>query len=282
MKVGRIINNLIICLGALLVAFALGFQFQKLDVEEHITTVFVFAVFMISLFTDGYVYGVVSAFFGTVAVNYAFTYPYFTIDFINSVNLISGVIMVAVSLITSLLVTKIKYHESIKAESERERTRANLLRSVSHDLRTPLTTISSASSVLIENGDALSEEKKEEMLFGIREDSEWLLRIVENLLSITRIDNETMRISTTPVILDELIDSAVKKFKSRHGYNKLMLELPSEIVIIQTDPVLIEQVIINLLENAVYHAKGMTELHFRVFTLGNRVNFEIADNGCGN
>lgn len=128
-------------------AFCMSVELQQLDVEEHITTSFVFAVFMISLLTQGYVYGVFVAFIGTVAVNFAFTYPYFAFDFINPVNLISAVIMLAVSIITSLLLTRIKQHEAAKAEGERERMRANLLRAVSHDLRTLLTTIYSASAL---------------------------------------------------------------------------------------------------------------------------------------
>lgn len=266
---------------ALVCAFLLSLQFQRLDVEEHITTVFVFAVFLISLLTDGYFWGILSAVVGTVSVNFAFTYPYFALDFITPINLISAAIMVTVSLLTSLLVTKVKEHEATRAEGERERMRANLLRAVSHDLRTPLTTIYSASSMLRDHRAALTEAQQDEMLKSIEEDSEWLVRMVENLLSVTRIDNDTMKITTVPTILDELVDSAVTKFFARHPEQPLTLELPDEIVVIPMDTLLIEQVILNLLENAVYHAEGMTALSLRVFTLGTQAVFEIADNGCG-
>lgn len=129
-------------------AFVLSLQFQTLDVDEHITTVFVFAVFLVSLLTEGYVFGIASAVVGMFAVNFAFTYPYFALDFINPINLISAVIMLTVAIVTCLLVAKVKAHEVTRAESERERMRANLLRAVSHDLRTPLTTIYSAGSML--------------------------------------------------------------------------------------------------------------------------------------
>ena len=79
---------------SLLCAFVLSLLFQySFGVREHISTVFVFAVFLVSLLTEGYIYGVAAAFIGTVAVNYAFTFPYFTLNFTIQVNLISGIIM---------------------------------------------------------------------------------------------------------------------------------------------------------------------------------------------
>ena len=83
------------------------------------------------------------------------------------------------------------------------------------------------------------------------------------------------------MILAELIDSAILKFKKRYPMQKVALELPDEVVLIPMDAILIEQVIVNILENAVQHAQGMTALTLRVFTLGNKAIFEIADNGCG-
>lgn len=277
----KIIFDTLLTIGMLAAAFLLSIQFQRLDVTEHITTIFLFAVFLISLATDGYFYGVASAVAGMVAINFAFTYPYLAFDFITPINLISAVIMVTMAIVTSLLVTKIKLHEATKAESERERMRANLLRAVSHDLRTPLTTIYSASAMLQEHRETLTREQQDSMLQSIKEDSEWLMRMVENLLSVTRIDNETMKIVKTPTILDELVDSSIAKFGTRHPQQRVMLELPEEIVVIAADAILIEQVLLNLLENAVYHAQGMTTLFLRIFTLGNQVIFEIADDGCG-
>lgn len=281
MKVKKIIKDVMISVAALAIATVLSIEFQKLDVEEHITTIFVSAVFMISLFTDGYLYGLIASVIGMVAINFAFRYPYFAFDFINPVNVISAVIMVTVSMITSLLVTKIKVHEINKAENERERMRANLLRAVSHDLRTPLTTIYSASAMLRDKETVLTKEQQDLMLQSIQEDAEWLVRMVENLLSVTRIDNDTMTIAKSPTILDELIDSAVTKFTARYPQQKITLTIPENIVVIPMDTILIEQVILNLLENAVYHAQGMDTLSMRVYTLGRQVIFEIADDGCG-
>ena len=276
------INGILITLLSLSFAFVFSLLFQYIfDVQEHITTVFVFAVFLVSLFTEGYLYGILSAFLGTVAVNYAFTFPYFAIDFATPVNLISGIVMIAIAFFTSALTTKLKQHETMKAESEKERMRANLLRAVSHDLRTPLTTIYGSSTTLLEDSNAMSDVQKTKIITGIKEDSEWLIRMVENLLSITRIDSGQVQIIKTPTVLEELIDSVIVKFRKRYPNPKVELILPDDVVIIPMDAILIEQVIINILENAVQHAHGMTALTLRVFTLGGSAIFEISDNGCG-
>ena len=281
MRKKRILKNTIISLVAFISAFVVSLVFQRLGVEEHITTIFMFAVFVVSLSTDGYIYGIVSAIAGTVAVNFAFTYPYLEFDFITPVNVIAAIIMLAIAIITGMLTTRIKTYEEAKLESERERMRANLLRAVSHDLRTPLTAIYSASSFLLEMKEILTDVQKEAMLSNIQKDAEWLIRMVENLLSVTRIDNKTMKINKVPTILDELIDSSVTKFYQRHPNQRVHVTVPTEIVVIAVDPVLIEQVILNLLENAVFHAKGMTTLSLQAFTVADRVVFEVEDDGCG-
>lgn len=275
------IKNIFLSCGIFLVAVVLSLLFERLEVIEHITTIFVFAVFLISLLTDGYAYGIVSAVCGTLAVNYAFTFPYLTFNFDIPVDLISALIMTTVSVMTGMLTTKIKRYEAEKAKSERERMRANLLRAVSHDLRTPLTTIYSASSILRDKRDMLTEEQQDMMLKNIGEDAQWLVRMVENLLSITRISNEEIRIEKTPVILDELVDSVMTKLLKRYPNCRVDIDTPEEIVVLSVDPILIEQVLINLLENALLHAEGMTQLSLRAFVLGQKVVFEVADDGCG-
>lgn len=278
----KYIKDTLVMVVALTCAFALSLLFQyEFHVREHVTTVFVFAVFLISLLTDGYFYGVAAAFIGTVAVNYAFTFPFFSIDFTTPVNLISGIVMISIAVLTSALLTKLKQHETMKAESEKERMRADLLRAVSHDLRTPLTTIYGSGTTLLENSEGMTEEQKRKIVAGIKEDAEWLIRMVENLLSVTRIDSGNVSIVKTPTVLEELIDSVICKFKKRYPNQNVELTLPEEMIVIPMDAILIEQVLVNILENAVQHAKGMTQLSLLVAVCGERVAFEIADDGCG-
>ncbi len=279
---GKHIKDSMIMLVSLLCAFGLSLLFQYIfDVQEHVTTVFVFAVFLVSILTEGWLYGVLAAFAGTIAVNYAFTFPYFMLNFAIPVNLISGGIMIAIAVLTSALTTKLKNHEAMKAESEKERMRANLLRAVSHDLRTPLTTIYGSGTTLLENGEAMTEAQKRKIITGIKEDAEWLVRMVENLLSVTRIDNGEVKITKTSTVLEELIDSVMLKFKKRYPAQKVEIDLPDDVIMIPMDGLLMEQVMVNILENAVQHAVGMTRLTLCVSILGKQAVFEIKDDGCG-
>jgi len=278
----RVIKDTLITAGILIAAFLISIAFQNVFwVDEHISTLFAFAVFLISMLTQGYVYGIVSAFIGTLAINYAFTFPYFAFNFTIPVNLISALVMVTIALLTGALTTKVKYHEALKAESEKERMRANLLRAVSHDIRTPLTTIYGSASTLLEHAEELTEEQKSKMLSGIREDSDWLVRMVENLLSVTRIDSGKVKILKTPTVADELIDSVLVKFKKRYPAQEVQVSLPEELVIVPMDALLIEQVLVNLLENAVMHASGFDRLSLCVRADDERAVFEVQDNGCG-
>ncbi len=281
-KLPAYIRDSVMTVATLCLSFGFSLLLQYVfEVHEHITTVFVFAVFLISLLTRGYAYGILASFIGVVAVNYAFTFPYFAFNFEVSVNLTSAIVMIVISILTSALTTKLKLHEMEKAEGERERMRANLLRAVSHDLRTPLTTIYGASTALLEHGKTMTDAQKEQVILDIKEDSEWLVRMVENLLSIIRIDSGTVQIIKTPIVLEELIDSVLLKFKKRYAAQDVRIDIPEEVVLIPMDAILIEQVIVNILENAVQHAEGMTELSLRVFTLNKQAIFEISDNGCG-
>lgn len=266
----------------LTVSFVLSLMIQQLcRTQTLIPAVFVLAVFLISLTTWGYVYGIVSSLISMLAVNYAFTFPFFKFNFIIPENLFSAIIMMVVTIITSALTTKIMRQEKIKVESEKEIMRANLLRAVSHDLRTPLTSIYGSCSAIIENYDRLSKKQHLKLLGEMSEDAEWLIRMVENLLSVTRIGGQNINVVKTPTVLEELIDAVVVKFHKRYPKQDIRVEIPDDFISIPMDAMLIQQVIINILENAVQHAIGMRELSLKVFTAGNRAVFEIADDGCG-
>ncbi len=281
-KTTKYIKNALFSLLILCVAFALCMLIKYVfQTEALIPAIFVLAVFLISLITEGYIFGTASSLISVLAINFAFAQPVFKFDFTIPENLISAVIMIVVTILTGTLTTKIKHQEAIKSESEMERMRANLLRAVSHDLRTPLTTIYGSSSTLLDSFGQFSDEQKLIMLKGIKEDSLWLTRMVENLLSVTRLDGGNVKIIKTPVVLEELIDSVLLKFRKRYPEQSVDIDIPDEFITIPMDALLIEQVLINLLDNAVEHAEGMTSLKLRAFTIDKKAVFEISDNGCG-
>lgn len=250
--------------------------------QSLIPMIFVMGVFQISLKTQGYLWGVSISLLSVLAVNYAFTFPYYAFDLITPENLFSAVVMLVVAIATGTLTTKIRVQEKIEAEIAKERMRANLLRAISHDLRTPLTSIYGASSTVIENYDELPREQKLKLLGEVRDDAQWLIRMVENLLSVTRIDGDNAQISKQPVVLEELIDSVLVKFR-KHNTSGVILEteMPEDFVVVPMDVMLIQQVLLNLLENAVYHAAGMTRLWLRVRLEPGKAVFSVEDNGCG-
>ena len=250
-------------------------------IPEQVTTTFAFAVFLVSLITEGYFWGITASVVSLLLVNYAFTYPYFEVNFIIPANFYSGFVMAMIAVLTGTLTTKIKQVESMKAETEKEKMRANLLRAISHDLRTPLTTIYGSSAALRENADVLTEEQKDKMLQGIQEDAQWLVRMVENLLSITRIDSGNVQIVTAITAVDELLDTALIKFHKRYPQQNVTLAVPEEPILIAVDCMLMEQVITNLLENAVQHGEGLSEIWLKVIPGNGTVTFEISDDGCG-
>ena len=169
----------------------------------------------------------------------------------------------------------------MKADAEKERMRGNLLRAVSHDLRTPLTSIYGACSALIENYDELPKEMQLKLLSDVRGDALWLNRMVENLLSVTRVDGDKVRLSKNSTVLEELIDALLVKFYKHYPNQRVNVRIPDDFVSVPMDPVLIEQVLMNLLENAVFHAFGMKNLWLTVEIVGHRAVFTVADDGCG-
>ncbi len=278
----KIAKQFLISLSILILCFLLCLIVQNTFKESTlIPALFVLGVFLVSVTTEGYIYGIIASLISVLAVNFAFAFPYFRFNFTIPENIFSAVLLLVVTVITCSLTNRVKRHETLKAESEKERMRANLLRAVSHDLRTPLTTIYSTSSALTDNYENFSDEQIKNMLRGISEDSQWLYRMVENLLSITKLDDKNVKILKVDTALDELIDSVLVKFQKRYPDIKVSVDIPDDLLFIPMDALLIEQVALNILENAVQHARRMTKLSLRVLIKEGKAVFEIEDDGCG-
>ena len=257
------------------------FLVQQFNTKTMTPMIFVLGVFLVSWRTQGYLFGIVSSLISVLAVNWAFTYPYWAFDHISPECISSAVVMLIVSTMTGALTTRLKQQEKLKAEAEKERMRGNLLRAVSHDLRTPLTSIYGSCSAMIENFDTIPRERQMMLLNDIRTDAQWLNRMVENLLSVTRVDADKVRLTTRTVVLEELIDALLVKFHKHYPDQKVQVQIPDDFISIPMDPMLIEQVLMNLLENAVFHAHGMENLYLRVEDMEKNVIFYVEDDGCG-
>ena len=282
----RVLKNCGITVGFLGAATVLGFFLQQFAMEDiqvstHVPLLFVLAVLMISRYTEGYLYGICASMIAVVGVNFAFTYPYFAFNFTITGYPITFIVMLAVALFVSTLTTQIKAQEQIRLEAAKEKMRGNLLRAVSHDIRTPLTSILGSASGMIENYDLLDREGILALLEDIREESQWLIRMVENLLSVTRFNSEDARVVTSEEVVEEIVSSAVMKFQKRFPEAKVQIIMPEEMLLVAMDGVLIEQVLVNLLENAVLHGKKVQKIILRVWEENTRVCFAVEDDGQG-
>ena len=278
----QIMTDTLVTVTIVVAAFLVNlFLVQQFNTKTMTPMVFVLGVFLVSWRTKGYGFGIVASLISVLAVNWAFTYPYWAFDLISPECISSAVVMLIVSTMTGALTTRLKQQEKLKAEAEKDRMRGNLLRAVSHDLRTPLTSIYGSCSVIIENFDCISREKQLLLLKDMQADAQWLNRMVENLLSVTRVDGDKVRLSMRSVVLEELIDALLVKFHKHYPHQTVQAEIPEDFVSIPMDPVLIEQVLMNLLENAVFHARGMENLWLRVCLKDGYTEFVVEDDGCG-
>lgn len=247
-----------------------------------VSMVFILGVLFTARSTNGYLYGLLASVIGVFGSNYAFTYPYMKLDFTQPGYMVTFLCMTAASIMTSIMTTRIKMSERIRAEAETEKMRSNLLRAVSHDLRTPLTSIVGASAVLLEDEGKLRNEQIKELAAGINSDAKWLIRVMENLLSITRIGNsQSARINKEEQAAEEVLAEAVQKFKKIFPQMKVSVKVPEDLLMVPMDAVLIEQVLLNLMENVVDHAGKADRIEISAEQKKEMAVFRVRDNGTG-
>ena len=248
--------------------------------DGYVGFLFVLAVVCVSRWTEGYFWGIFASFFGVVCVNYVFTYPYWEFNFTMTGYPLTFVTLLAVALMVSTMTTQIKRQERLRLETEREAMRADLLRAMSHDIRTPLTSIVGNTAAVLEDRGALSAEQKRALLRDVNEDAQWLIRMVENILSITRIRGGANDLATEYEAAEEVAGVAAGKFAKRFPQAEVSVEVPDEVLMVPMDATLIQQVILNLLENAVIHGEA-AHIRLRVERDGENACFTVSDDGRG-
>ncbi len=256
-------------------------SFDPHNDTSYVAMIFLLDMFLTAYWTEGYLLGLLVAVLGVFSVDFIFTYPFWHISFTLTGFPLTFLVMMTISILTAAVTSRAKQTEQIRREAEREKMYADLLRAVSHDIRTPLTSIVGATNVLMEQDGELTPEQRKQLLQCTNEDAEWLIRIVENLLSITRINNtEEARLKKAPEAAEEVIASAVAKTRKHYPNVDIQVNIPDELVMVPMDPLLIEQVLVNLLENAVIHG----ETHQIVVTLRcteDEAEFTVSDDGQG-
>jgi two-component system sensor histidine kinase KdpD len=166
-------------------------------------------------------------------------------------------------------------------EIERERLRGDLLRSVSHDLRTPLAGILGSASTVIENYDQLPDSVRKDFLQGICTDAEWLNHLVDNILSMTRFNEGKVILKKEMEAVEELVAGAVQRIKKRTENKDITISIPDELIMIPVEGILIEQVLVNLLDNAIKHTPENAKVYVAVEREAGNIAFSVHDNGPG-
>lgn len=275
-----------ICMGAAIAAALLYYALVS-DSAPIILLFFLLAIVIISHCTTGYWYGIVCCLLSVICLYCRFmlySYPIGTTP-INCI--IAFLVMAGISAFICSISSRLTTLDGTIAERQRqlsesaiEKMRANLLRAISHDIRTPLTIIIGNSSLYLENGNKLSDAEKTKLLTNIFEESNWLLTMVENLLTITRIE-DNLSIVTSEESVEEVIAETLQKLKKRYPDVSVNVQMPEDYILLPMDAILIEQVTINLLSNAIMHSGSLSPIELTIRDTPHAVSFTVKDYGFG-
>ena len=171
--------------------------------------------------------------------------------------------------------------QKAEAQADQEALRANLLRAISHDLRTPLTSISGNASILMESAGQLEPEKRQSLFTAIYDDAMWLINLVENLLSITKIEDNRIHMDLEPELLEDIFTEALSHLDRNAGKHEIRVELPDDMLMADMDARLMVQVVINIVNNAIKYTPEGSHITLSARRAGQQVVAEIADDGPG-
>lgn len=171
--------------------------------------------------------------------------------------------------------------QEIEIKANQEELRANLLRSISHDLRTPLTSISGNAGILLSNTSAMEETQKQEMYHDIYEDAMWLINLVENLLSITRIENGNMQLHCEVELVNDIVSEAMLHINKDKDKHIIKVNIQDEFLFAKVDSQLIMQVIINIVNNAIKYTYEGSTISIEAKLINKEIVILISDNGKG-
>lgn len=171
--------------------------------------------------------------------------------------------------------------EAAAVLAKNEQLRANLLRSISHDLRTPLTSISGNARNLLSNGPLFDAKTKEQMYADIYDDAMWLINLVENLLSVSRLEQGRMNLHLTTELIDEVVAEALRHINRKRAEYHFHVQSSDDYLLAQMDAKLIVQVLINILDNAMKYTPPGSDIEIRWKQEGKLIYISVADNGPG-
>ena len=285
-KTHSIIKDAVRAAGILIAATMVGILFSGLKIPEaNIIAVYILGVLIISIITSSWMYSFLASVISVLAFNFLFTVPRFTLRAYDPSYPVTFGIMFLVALITGSLASRMKEYARESAQAamqiEKEQLRADLLRSISHDLRTPLTSISGNASNLLSNENEFSQETRMQIYRDIYDDSIWLIKLVENLLSVTRIEDGRMDLRMSAELMDEVISEALRHTDRNRAGRKIEVSSDEEFILGKMDARLIVQVVINLVDNAVKYTPEGAEIKIHTAKKDGMVVVSVSDTGPG-
>ena len=165
--------------------------------------------------------------------------------------------------------------------AKNEQLRANLLRSISHDLRTPLTSISGNADTLLHSYNVLDEQTRKQIFTDIYDDAQWLTGLVENLLSITKIADGSVKLRLSDQVVDDIVSEALRHIDRRSAEHHITVDCGDEPLLVRVDAGLIVQVLINLVNNAVKYTPAGSNIRITAIPRDNMAEICVSDNGPG-
>ncbi|MCM1056009.1 MAG: ATP-binding protein [Firmicutes bacterium] len=273
----------ILCMAAAAgISFTCSHIFSRLS--PNCTLVFVLFVFLASCSCADRLYGILCSLFAVIWLNVRLRSPAaFSADYLADI-LCASSLLIILSLLTFRLAAMADLAamaEKQLEEAKTEKMRANLLRAISHDLRSPLTGIIGNSLTYLEQQEALTDAEKETLVRNIHESSSRLVNMVENLLTVTHIRNHDLTITTREEPVEEIVAEALQRTEKRHPGCTIRASVPEDLLMLPMDSVLIGQVTVNLLENALLHSGAGGPIDFIVEDHPDCVSFTVRDYGNG-
>ena len=174
-----------------------------------------------------------------------------------------------------------KEKEEAAVLAKNEQLRANLLRAISHDLRTPLTSISGSAGNLLANYEKMEAADRVRAFTDIYDDAQWLINLVENLLAITRIEGGQVHLSQSVELMDEVVAEALRHIDRRSGEHRIRSSTSDDLILAKIDAKLIVQVLINLVDNAIKYTPAGSVIEVHTEKQGQWVAVAVSDNGSG-
>lgn len=275
-------KSMLLC--GFIILFSLGLRYLGIN-THNILLIFLMGALFAAILTKSYLWGILASVTLSFSFNYFFMLPQYTFQIQNHNDYVTFVFFILISLISIALVSALQKHSIVAEENrrklEQEKLKGDLLRGLSHDLRTPLTGIIGGAEFLLENLESVGPEEIRMVLKDIDKEAVWLSEMVENFLNMTRIQDGKLALSAKGEVVEDVVIEALGRVEKRKGSHEIYFRRPEEILVAPMDHQLIVQVLVNLFDNVFWHTQKDSRIEIHIDAKPSFALIEVADNGGG-